>query len=214
MEEMIIRSAPCMENPWSAWIAVIPHFIWAMLLIAFACWIGRDTFRSLMKRVDKISIAGVELQLREDLEAVATARGQSIPGDELGKAARRLAVSSRWVSGARLLWVDDEPDGIVQESGLFEQAGAHVTRVLSSAEAFDKLNRKNYDLVLSDIKRNGDNTAGTTFANKLAARQNPPPLIFYVGTVEKPWPEDAFGITNRPDELVHLVLDSLARSRS
>jgi hypothetical protein len=38
--------------------------------------------------------------------------------------------------------------------------------------------------------------------------------VFYVGHVEGPCPSSAFGVADRPTELVHLVLDSLARTRS
>lgn len=214
MDEIIVRSAACQENHWSAWIALIPNLIWAVLLIGFAAWIGRDAIRALIKRVDKVSIAGIELQLRDDLQAAATARNQDLPGNELTRAARRLAASKDLVEGAKLLWVDDVPDSIVRESRLLEQAGAQITRALSTTAAFDKLNQENFDLILSDINRDGDKQAGIDFAAALAQRKNPPPLIFYVGTVRRPPPEHAFGITNRPDELIHLVLDSLARSRS
>ena len=40
-------------------------------------------------------------------------------------------------------------------------------------------------------------------------------MIFYVGSLdkEKGTPPGAFGITNRPDELTHCVLDVLERVR-
>lgn len=42
------------------------------------------------------------------------------------------------------------------------------------------------------------------------------PVVFYVGEVDpkKGTPVYAFGLTNRPDELVHLILDILERTRS
>ena len=40
------------------------------------------------------------------------------------------------------------------------------------------------------------------------------PLIFYVSErdEEQPLPVGAFGLTNRPDTLVHLVIDALERT--
>jgi CheY-like chemotaxis protein len=214
MREIMLRSADAPESPWPSLIALLPHVFWALVLVGVLLWIGRDTLRELLRRVDKVSVAGVELELRDDLEAAAAARGQPIGNDAISKAARRLAASTSLTMGARLLWVDDEPAGIVNESRLFEQAGADITRVPTSAEAFAKLDMANYDLVLSDINRGGDDKAGIHFAEALAVRQNAPPLIFYVGTAKRPCPADAFGITDRPDELIHLVLDVLARLRS
>ena len=214
MREIILRSAGATESPWPALIALLPHVFWALVLVGVLLWVGRDTVRELLRRVDKVSIAGVELELRDDLEAAATARGQTIGNDALGKAARRLAASASLTRGARLLWVDDVPAGIVNESRLFEQAGIDITRALTSADAFARLDMNNYDLVLSDINREGNARAGILFADALAGRPNAPPLIFYVGTAQRPCPVHAFGITDRPDELTHLVLDVLARWRS
>ena len=41
------------------------------------------------------------------------------------------------------------------------------------------------------------------------------PIIFYVGRLDASAgvPAGAFGVTNRPDELLQLVLDALARAR-
>jgi hypothetical protein len=38
-------------------------------------------------------------------------------------------------------------------------------------------------------------------------------VIFYVSVInqDKPLPPGAFGLTNRPDELLHLVIDALER---
>ncbi|MFC4527761.1 hypothetical protein ISN76_06660 [Dyella halodurans] len=214
MREIMLRSADAPESPWTSLVALLPHVFWALVLVGVLLWIGRDTLRELLGRVDKVSVAGVELELRDDLQAAAAARGKPIGNDAISRVARRLAASVGLTKGARLLWVDDEPTGIVNESRLFEQAGIHITRVATSAEAFAKLDLANYDLVLSDISRDGDDTAGLHFADTLAGRRNAPPLIFYVGSAQRPCPEHAFGITDRPDELIHLVLDALARSRS
>jgi CheY-like chemotaxis protein len=214
MREIMLRSADAPESPWLSLVALLPHVFWALVLVGVLLWVGRDTVRELLRRVDKLSVAGVELELRDDLEAAAAARGQTIGSDALSKAARRLAASAGLTKGARLLWVDDVPAGIVNESRLFEQAGIAITRASTSADAFAKLDSNNYDLVLSDISRDGDDKAGIHFSDALAGRQNAPPLIFYVGIARRPCPVHAFGITDRPDELIHLVLDVLARLRS
>ncbi len=214
MREIMLRSADAPESPWTSLIALLPHLFWALVLVGVLLWVGRDTVRELLRRVDKVSIAGVELELRDDLEAAATARGQTIGNDALSRAARRLAASGSLTKGAKLLWVDDIPAGIVNESRLFEQAGMDITRALTSTDALAKLDMNNYDLVLSDISRGGDDQAGIHFSDALAGRKSAPPLIFYVGAAKRPCPVHAFGITDRPDELIHLVLDVLARFRS
>lgn len=214
MHEIMVRSGEASGGPWSSLLALLPHLLWAAVVLGVLWWVGRDTIRTLLARVDKVSIAGVELELRDDLQAAAKDRGLTLGNGDLGRAVRRLIASRSIVEGARLLWVDDIPAGIVKESRLLEDAGALITRALSSIEAFDKLDRQNFDLVISDIKRGEEPEAGITFANDLSQRPNAPPLIFYVGNVQPTPVQHAFGITARPDVLLHLVLDVLARERS
>jgi CheY-like chemotaxis protein len=214
MHEIMVRSGEASGGPWVSLLALLPHLLWATIVLGVLWWVGRDTIRTLLARVNKVSVAGVELELRDDLQAAAKDRGLTLGNDALGRAVRRLIASRAIVEGARLLWVDDIPASIVKESRLLEDAGAVITRALSSTEAIDKLDRGNFDLVISDIKLGEDPDAGTKFADNLAGRPNPPPLIFYVSTVLPEPVQNAFGITARPDVLLHLVLDVLARERS
>ena len=51
--------------------------------------------------------------------------------------------------------------------------------------------------------------------NKFREDDDPTPVIFYIGIFDPKLgiPGGAFGITNRPDELLHLVLDALERKK-
>lgn len=208
-----VPSAPASTPPWDQILALAPHIIWAAVLLGILAWIGRANLLAALKRVNKVTIAGVELQFREELEAAALSRGIDLSSEELGRAARRMAASRDLLRNAKLLWVDDCPDRIVKESRLMEETGARITRVTSTRDALARLDADNYDLVLSDIRRGEDAAAGLTLGNALAERMNAPPLIFYVGESLRPTPETAFGITDRPSELLHLVLDALSRVR-
>lgn len=213
---VVIRYSPAAvqsEIPWEALVAIIPHILWSGIIVAILIWIGRDNLLSLLRRVNKVSVAGVEWQFADELKTAADTRGVPWTAEDLGRASRRLANSIDLLRGSRLLWVDDRPEGIVRESKILENAGISITRVQSSEDAFTRLNEQNYDLVLSDIRRGDDTNAGLDFATQLVQRTNAPMLVFYVGTMQRPTPETAFGITNQPDELVHLVLDVMARVR-
>lgn len=177
-------------------------------------WIGRKRLSELLGRVQKFKLAGVEVEFRNSLEQAAESREQVLPPAELGHASRRLARSIELVKGARILWIDDEPENNRHKIALFEEAGARVDVQESSEGARGALRRARHDVVLSDVARGDDPKAGLTFADELTALGNAPPVILYVDEVRKPVPASAFGITRRPDELLHLVLDVLARSRS
>jgi len=73
-----------------------------------------------------------------------------------------------------------------------------------------------YDLVISDMARDDESAAGLKFVEQFCKDDKAAPLIFYVGEYgsEKGLPARAFGITNRPDELLHLTLDALERKKS
>lgn len=75
------------------------------------------------------------------------------------------------------------------------------------------MTHQRFDLVISDIARGEDPAAGLGTPRALTNQGTRVPVIFYVGQALRPIPQDAFGITDRPDELVHLVLDALARCR-
>ena len=200
--------------PWDAMIGIVPHLLWAALLLFVLLRIGRDGLANLIGRVQKVGIAGIEIEFKETLESAAAARNQALSAIDLGRASRRLVRERALLDGARLLWIDDQPKNNRIEIKLLESAGARVDEEVTSAGAQAAINQITYDVILSDIARAGDKVAGLSFASNLAQIRNSPPIIFYVGTATKPVPLSAFGITDRPDELIHLILDALARTRS
>jgi PleD family two-component response regulator len=200
--------------PWETINALGPHVVWILFAVGILCWVGRSRLDTLLTRVQKLSVAGIEVEFKQTLKQAADARGEDVPAVDLGRAARRLAQSTALLTGARLLWIDDEPDNNRFERALLEGAGASVNQVVSSEQAWQSLNRAAYDLIISDIRRGVDDKAGTDLLQTLVAEGRKTPVIFYVGEISGPVPEGAFGIADSPDELVHLVLDALARRRS
>ena len=84
-----------------------------------------------------------------------------------------------------------------------------------SDEGFDALGRADYDLIISNMNRDGNSDEGARFLARVRAAGYSEPVVFYILnlTPSRETPGDAVGITNRPDELVHLVLDGLERVR-
>jgi len=77
------------------------------------------------------------------------------------------------------------------------------------------LHQKKYDVIISDMARTDEDDAGLRFLIKFRKVDETTPVIFYIGTYDPKLgkPIGAFGITNRPDELLHLVLDALERKK-
>jgi DNA-binding NtrC family response regulator len=96
---------------------------------------------------------------------------------------------------------------------MLRQLNTEIDMVTNSEEALRILDNAKYDVVLSDMARGQDPLAGLDFLQKLREFDRSTPVIFYIGVIDldKGVPGRAFGITNRPDELLHLILDVLER---
>jgi len=128
-------------------------------------------------------------------------------------ALRRAGLVESALTGARVLWVDDEPANNRSERRLLQAFGAEVMQVQSTAEALGQLSWGRFDLLLSDIARNGVSDAGLQMLARLP--RGAPPVVFYIGRVDPSQgvPPGAFGIADQPEALLHLVLDVLERYR-
>ena len=97
---------------------------------------------------------------------------------------------------------------------MFRQLRTHVDNATNSADALKLLEIDIYDLVISDIARDQEgDKAGLDFLEEFRKDDESTPVIFYVGNYIKKEgvPKQAFGITDRPDELLNLVVDVLER---
>lgn len=114
---------------------------------------------------------------------------------------------------AALLWIDDTPANISHECELLRTIGLSVDVASSSEEGLQMLQNRHYHLLLSDVSRAARKDEGIQFHQQLLQAGTDLPTIFYVGNADRSLgvPPFAFGITDRPDMLFHLVFDVLAR---
>jgi CheY-like chemotaxis protein len=125
--------------------------------------------------------------------------------------------------GAEILWVDDRPSNNRNEARMLRSFGALITFAATTEEALRALRASTdqhqpFDLIVSDIGRDlpaPDPTAGLTMLPRLREAGFQQPVIFYVGHVDPGAgaPAGAFGLTNRPDQLLQLTIDALSRVR-
>ena len=128
---------------------------------------------------------------------------------------RRALAAGTAVRGARILWIDDNPDWIEWERRVLERLGTEVAVVTGTDEALDHLAVERVDVILSDITRGGDPQAGVATLPQLHEAAPHARVIFYVADLDASQapPAGSAGITNRPDDLLHLMLDALERVR-
>jgi CheY-like chemotaxis protein len=128
---------------------------------------------------------------------------------------RRARIVARFLEGAKILWVDDQPGNNLNEIRVLKGFGIGIDQVKSTTEARNRLPGRTFDLILSDMDRDGDSKAGMELLRALRSSGCLIPLVFYVGRVDptRGVPVGAFGIADQPEPLIHLVLDVLERQR-
>ena len=203
----------------------------ASILVASAAFLAADVARrpadavatklwetvkaSLRKVLDRepkptdVSVATIR-KAQEEVAAVAGAL-QAVRSASSGL--RRAEMVEKVMRGARVLWVEDHPEHNAWERELFRSLGVVIVPVESTRSALACLETEPFDLVLSDIPRGGEE-GGIEGAREIRRAMPSLPIVFYVGSLtSRQVPEVASGITNDPNELLHLVLDRLERAR-
>jgi CheY-like chemotaxis protein len=197
----------------AAIIAIVPLTLAFVLLGALALT-HRKAVAAMLERASKIGVAGV-FELELDTQAIKEAREDAPLTDEQATALdRRIAKSKTLVAGSRILWVDDAPSNNRLERKYLRSAGATVVNATTTMQALVELERFDYDLVFTDLRRPRDPQAGLELVSAMRAAHYRQPVIAYVGYVDssRGTPSELFGMADRPDELVNLYLDALERS--
>jgi CheY-like chemotaxis protein len=124
--------------------------------------------------------------------------------------------TSRQLAGSSALWVDDRPINNLYERQALEALGIHFTISKSTEDALEKVGRKHYDVIISDMGRPPDQHAGYTLLEKVKGMQIATPFIIYAGSkrpehITEARKRGAFGTTNDPQELFELVVSALIK---
>ncbi len=206
--------------------------VWPSVIIFILFRFGR-TIGDLLSSLTEFSVkgAGFEASGKKKIEAAA-ALGAALAkrwGDSSEDSANdpRLAgqiVESvtprifRQTSKAQVLWVDDNPDNNMHERRSLEAFGMNFVLAKSTEEALERIRKQSFDVIISDMGRPGDSTAGFTLLDKLRAAGNKTPFIIYAGPRaiqlrSEARQKGALGSTNRADELFELVVSAVGRPK-
>ncbi|MEM7024545.1 MAG: response regulator [Pseudomonadota bacterium] len=212
-----------------------PWFVLVMVLLI----VYRHQVRELFQRVRGVKALGVELAFAEaslekaavegarSMDAKALEQGTKtsgrpleVPEKDRKRALDRARQNLDLLAGRSILWVDDVPTNNRNERRMFRGLGVASEAVVSTEEAIARLERdeSQFDVVLSDMLRDGDPAAGLKLIDRYdtlsGGAADRLPVILYIWDYDPKLgtPPGAFGITNRPDTLVHLVIDALSRT--
>jgi CheY-like chemotaxis protein len=194
--------------------AAVPGVIWAAIVVG-VLFAFRNEIRKIIPRIRAVKVAGFEAQFNEAVRAAASKRKLTVDAAEQTAIERRAERDAAALEGARILWVDDDPDGNSNEREALRAAGVEVENAVSTEEAFRLLRRKDRDLIVSDIDRETNPKEGLEFLDALRGEENPIPVIFYITNIDAtlPIPRGAVAITDHPVTLLHTIFDVLERSR-
>jgi CheY-like chemotaxis protein len=119
----------------------------------------------------------------------------------------------------RILWVDDHPEHNIYEAQLFKSLGMVVETVLSTRGALERLSEGKYDVVISNMLRGTETTAGYKLLKSMQARKIETPLIIYSASANPTFRAEAIemgakGETNDPTDLLKLVTAAVSNPNS
>ncbi len=210
------------QDFWLEIIKVTPSFLW-VILAAVAFFLLYDLcIRHILPLMyaDPATAADVALPHFEralaDVLKVAEKNPQwhvQVGAEDKERLMRRIRRNRDVLQGSRVLLFDDRPDTLVNEIRMLQQLEIEVETVISVGEGLARLKAASFDLLVSDIARPDGQSNGIATLQSLHDYYPDLPAIFYIGNLnaQDGVPAGAFGITNRPDELLHLVLDILER---
>jgi len=170
--------------------------------------------------VEAFSFGGFEAKMRgaraalDDASLRVEKQGRVfVSADDRMGALARAEVHADLLAAARVLWVDDEPGGNDAERNVLQAFGVTVDVAMDTEEAIHKLETKDYVCIISDMRRPESERAGEILLERARERGVQRWTIFYIMDLDtrRGAPAGALGITNRPDHLLHLVLDAVER---
>lgn len=146
----------------------------------------------------------------EEVLAGAEAAAGALAGVMTPQALRRFGE-------ARVLWVDDRPENNRYERQALEALGVRFVLSTSTEDALAKAAQGTFDAVISDMGRPPDPRAGYTLLDALRGRGDQTPFLIYAGSrapehVTESRRHGALGCTNRPQELIEMVLEAIGRT--
>ncbi|MBL7806106.1 MAG: response regulator [Saprospiraceae bacterium] len=192
-------------------IKITPTLVFYLVILIVFLLYRKPFVEGVLPKISGFKAFGIEASfVREGLEGAMKA-GRSTNVQVSSSLMQRISHYPR--RPLRVLWIDDNPDTVMYESGVIQNLGMLVEFAKTSANAMERLEREKFQLLVSDIRRGEKNTEGLDFMARMRAVQMNQPVVFYVSELDrtKGVPPGAFGITDDPNELIHLVLDVAER---
>lgn len=234
-------------SPLHAHAALIRSLAWPIVVLVLVAILANPV-RSFIGALEKISLSGHGIQL--NLESAkdratnalivatdhkrtreGTAASAATPASVERSIDKIVDARGPRLSGTRILWIDDHPENNDLERKGLHALGAEFTNVTSNATARDILQHSTYQVVISDMSRDGDGCGDNEIRSAdqcakcepfrllewMVKEKSATPFIFYTSQKKTELckapalANGALGVSGEPAQLLELLTRAIAR---
>jgi hypothetical protein len=213
MTSITAAASPASSPVWLQILQVAPSLLWPALIFGIILLFQNQIKAKIpgLRSVKTLQFEATFAVQLGDLEQQGASASGTDRRDAIGRALR----AKSYCAGKCILWVDDHPgNNRALAQFLTILIGVRIEYVLSTAEAMDMLHhRGDYSMVITDMARGNNLNAGNDLIREMKRENLSLPTVIY-GSKDSSTagvPPGAFGLTNRPDLLLHYIIDVCER---
>lgn len=211
------------DELWAEVFGVLPALFWVGFALVALFVLRRALIDTVLPRLTEVSGLGFTARLSGAgrlLEKASKPRNAEDTYPKPGRperhaVLRRLEHAVPYLDGGRVMWVDDRPEGNRYLIELFEELGMRVDLAVATDGALELLRLREYDFVITDIRRGGDDHAGADMIGVFRENDIDLPVVVFSAGFDSLRGTDpmVFGATARIDGVVHYAIDVMERIR-
>jgi CheY-like chemotaxis protein len=201
------------DSPGIASVLVWPAVVLILMLSVLVLFKDKIAPKDLEFSPKGIKISFYLLQAAEH-GGPGGATGNSPPPDLKAIQASAKAASTISLQGAKVLWVDDNPEGQAYERNALQQLGVEFSLAANTDDAVRLLQQQPFQLVITDFSRRDDSQGAYTLLYQLKKLQPSTPIIIYSSSVNPEYIAEAkrrgvYAETNQPQELFNEAVNAI-----
>jgi CheY-like chemotaxis protein len=201
--------------------SIVNLFAWLLALALLVAALRKN-------RIDALSVGPFSFRMAKEEAIVATAAAsrawQAISGGQVNVSRIRQTLdraftpkTAEHLTGKAVLWADDNPANNELAVRAFTKLGLDIVQAASTEAAIEALQRRNFDLVISDMGRGEDLRAGYDLLGRIRASGNKVPFFVFAGSDKPEYRKEAAErgaqlSTNDMLELVDRVVKTLGET--
>lgn len=162
-------------------IPVLPSILWVVLAAIVFWFLYNPIIVKLLPALTGLKVGEVELLFAKHYLDAATTAGKEhdlklaekdekwkifIPDTDRDRVLKRVSRHMNQLKGGEILWIDDIQANNTNERETLKQFDMKIYPVSNTEEALQELEKRSFDLILSDIGRENPETSGLDVRSK------------------------------------------------